>query len=485
MMKQTKPKEAVIYTRFSTDTQTSNSTEYQLEHCRDFCKQNGYKVVDEYIDEGYSGGSADRPEFQRLLRDAKAPHTWSAVVVYNLSRFSREESPQIYERELNDHGIVLLSTKEPNDDSANGRFIRRNIYNNNAHYRESAAAHTTDGMRNKAAKGVHCGGVPPLGYVVNHESRLAVDEEEAKLVNRIFKMFDVGMSYSQMAQKLNDEGHRTKAGRNFTKNSFSNILKQEKYVGILRWNVRQSKDSRGKRNNAAEKPEKDQVCITDGCPAIVSKDLFERVQKKLEGQKLGKGASKARYPYLLSGRDILYCAECGSKMIGTRHYSRDQVYVTYYCPKHKNGSCPTKEIRAENLDELVIQKVVKNVVTKADASALTAAMAHTVSTNSIKAKIRAKENSIEKIIRSIEIEPSPTLSKRLKQLEFEKTLLEEELQRSLLPSVTIDEDNIHRVRKRLADYICKSQDPNAYMLLKTVVGRIEVDNEGVSITLSA
>ena len=151
----------------------------------------------------------------------------------------------------------------------------------------------------------------------------------------------------------------------------------------------------------------------------------------------------------------------------------------------RQRDCPTKEIRAENLDELVIQKVVKNVVTKADASALTAAMAHTVSTNSIKAKIRAKENSIEKIIRSIEIEPSPTLSKRLKQLEFEKTLLEEELQRSLLPSVTIDEDNIHRVRKRLADYICKSQDPNAYMLLKTVVGRIEVDNEGVSITLSA
>ena len=485
MKKQTKPKEAVIYTRFSTDTQTSNSTEYQLDHCREFCRQNGYKVVDEYIDEGYSGGSADRPEFQRLLRDAKAPHTWSAVVVYNLSRFSREESPQLYERELNDHGIVLLSTKEPNDDSANGRFIRRNIYNNNALYRESTAAHTTDGMRNKAAKGVHCGGVPPLGYVVNHESRLAVDEEEAKLVNWIFKMFDAGMSYSQMAQKLNDEGHRTKAGRKFTKNSFSNILKQEKYVGILRWNVRQSKDSRGKRNNAAEKPEKDQVCITDGCPAIVPKDLFERVQKKLEGQKLGKGASKARYPYLLSGRDILYCAECGSKMIGTRHYSRGKAYVTYYCPKHKNGPCSTKEISAENLDKFVVSKVVENVVTKADAQALTAAMAHTVSTNSIKAKIRAKENSIGNVIRSIEIEPSPSLSKHLKQLEFEKTLLEDELQKSLLPSVTVDEDNIRRVRKRLAGYIYKSQDPNAYMLLKAVVDRIEVDNEGVSITLSA
>lgn len=485
MKNQTKTIEAVIYTRFSTDTQTSNSTEYQLDHCREFCKQNGYKVVDEYIDEGYSGGSADRPAFQRLLRDARAPHTWSAVVVYNLSRFSREETPQIYERELNDHGIVLLSTKESNDDSVNGRFIRRNIYSNNAFYRENAAAHTTDGMRNKAAKGIHCGGIPPLGYVVNHESRLAVDEDEAALVNRIFKMFDAGMSYSQMAQTLNVEGHRTKAGREFTKNSFSNILKQKKYIGIFRWNARQSKDSFGKRNNAAEKPEDKQVCITDGCPAIVPKDLFEHVQKKLEGQKLGKGASKARYPYLLSGRDILYCSECGSKMIGTRHYSRGKVYLTYYCPKHKGGSCPTKEIPAKNLDKLVVSKVVENVVTIADAQALTAAMAHTVSTNSVKAKIRAKENSIEKVVRSIEMEPSPALSKRLKQLEFEKTLLEEELQRNLLPSVTVDEDNIRRVKKRLASYIYKSQDPDAYMLLKAVVDRIEVDNEGVSITLSA
>ena len=485
MKKQDNYKEAVIYTRFSTDTQTSNSTEYQLEHCREFCKQHGYKVVDEYIDEGYSGGSADRPEFQRLLRDARAPHTWSAVVVYNLSRFSREETPQIYERELNDCGVVLLSTKEPNDDSAGGRFIRRNIYSNNALYRESTAAHTFDGMRNKAAKGVHCGGIPPLGYTVNHESRLTVDEEEAKLVNRIFKMFDAGMSYAQMAQRLNAEGHRTKAGREFTKNSFSNILKQEKYVGVFRWNVRQSKDSRGKRNNAAEKPEKDQVCIMDGCPAIVPRDLFDRVQKKLGKQKAGEGASKARYPYLLSGRDILYCAECGSKMIGARHYSRGQVYVTYYCPKHKSGLCSTKEIRVENLDKLVVSKVVENVVTTADAQALTAAMTHTVSTNSIKAKIRAKENGIKNVIRSIEIEPSPSLSRHLKQLEFEKAKLEDELQRSLLPSVTVDEDNIRSIRKQLCSYIYKHQDPDAYLLLKSVVDRIEVSNEDVRITLSA
>ena len=146
---------------------------------------------------------------------------------------------------------------------------------------------------------------------------------------------------------------------------------------------------------------------------------------------------------------------------------------------------PATTPSAENLDKFVVSKVVENVVTKADAQALTAAMAHTVSTNSIKAKIRAKENSIGNVIRSIEIEPSPSLSKHLKQLEFEKTLLEDELQKSLLPSVTVDEDNIRRVRKRLAGYIYKSQDPNAYMLLKAVVDRIEVDNEGVSITLSA
>lgn len=252
---------------------------------------------------------------------------------------------------LNDNGVLLMSTKEPNDFTASGRMNRRTIYVHNAYYRESIAEHTADAMVNKALKGVHCGGIPPLGYTVNHESRLAIDEDEAKLVNRIFKMFDAGMSYTQMAQRLNAEGHRTKAGREFTKNSFPNILKQEKYIGTFRWNTHQSKDSYGKRNSAAEKPEEKQVCIKDGCPAIVSKDLFERVQKKLESQKLGTGASKARYPYLLSGRDILYCAECGSKMIGTRHYSRGKAYVTYYCPKHKNGPCSTKEISAENLDK--------------------------------------------------------------------------------------------------------------------------------------
>jgi len=151
MKNQTKTKEAVIYTRFSTDTQTSNSTEYQLEHCREFCKQNGYRVVDEYIDEGYSGGSADRPEFQRLLRDAHTLHTWSYVVVYNLSRFSREASAEKYEVVLNDNGALLMSTKEPNDFTASGRMNRRTIYVHNAYYRESIAEHTADHLPEGAA----------------------------------------------------------------------------------------------------------------------------------------------------------------------------------------------------------------------------------------------------------------------------------------------------------------------------------------------
>lgn len=73
----------------------------------------------------------------------------------------------------------------------------------------------------------------------------------------------------------------------------------------------------------------------------------------------------------------------------------------------------------------------------------------------------------------------------MKQLEYEKTLLEDELQRSLLPSVTVDEDNIRNIRKQLCSYIYNNQDPDGYLLLKSVVDRIEVSNEDISITLSA
>ena len=96
----------VIYARYSAGPrQTDQSIEGQLRVCTDFCKQRGLTVIDTYCDRHISGRTDERPEFQRLIADAKRKK-FEAVVVYKTDRFARNKyDSAVYKRELKRNGI--------------------------------------------------------------------------------------------------------------------------------------------------------------------------------------------------------------------------------------------------------------------------------------------------------------------------------------------------------------------------------------------
>ena len=104
---------AVIYARYSAGPrQTDQSIEGQLRVCTDFCNQRGITIIDSYCDRHISGRTDERPEFQRLIADAKKKK-FEAVVVYKTDRFARNKyDSAIYKRELKRNGIQIFYAAE-------------------------------------------------------------------------------------------------------------------------------------------------------------------------------------------------------------------------------------------------------------------------------------------------------------------------------------------------------------------------------------
>ena len=103
---------AVLYCRFSSDRQKENSIDFQLRADREYCERKGLKVVGEYIDRALTGTNDNRPEFQRMIRDAKKQQ-FAFIIVYRFDRFARNRyDSAIYKKELESVGVRVLSTEE-------------------------------------------------------------------------------------------------------------------------------------------------------------------------------------------------------------------------------------------------------------------------------------------------------------------------------------------------------------------------------------
>ena len=79
---------AVIYARYSSDSQTENSIEGQLRECKEFAKKNGFKIFTTYIDRAFSAKTDARPQFQKMIKDS-SKNLFDVVIVWKLDRFAR------------------------------------------------------------------------------------------------------------------------------------------------------------------------------------------------------------------------------------------------------------------------------------------------------------------------------------------------------------------------------------------------------------
>lgn len=333
---------AVIYARYSSDKQTENSIDFQLRADQAYCEAKGLRIVGEYIDRAMSGTTDNRPDFQRMIQDAKKQQ-FAYIVVYRFDRFARNRyDSAIYKKELESYGVRVLSTEESIGTGDEG-IILESIYEAMAEsYSRRLSRVVTQGMREKAMKGLSTGGNLSLGLQIV-DSMVVIDEKTAPSIRYCFEARADGKTKKPIADELNARGFRTKTGKLFTVNTVSQILANPVYKGV--------------HNYAG---------IERSCPAIVSAELWDRVQEIEHREKKNYGKKISETYFALSGK--LFCGHCGATMIGDSGTSRlGEKYFYYTCgARKKNRSCNKKSEKKNFIEWYICEQTVNSVLTDAN-----------------------------------------------------------------------------------------------------------------------
>lgn len=224
---------AAIYARYSAGPrQTDQSIEGQLRVCRAYCEQKGLQVVGEYCDRHISGKTDARPEFQRLIADAKKGR-FDAVVVYKTDRFARNKyDSAIYKRELKKAGVKICYAAESIPDGPEGIILESLMEGLAEYYSAELSQKIKRGMHENALKAKSTGAGLPLGFKVDPETKLfQEDPDGAQAIRKIFDMYIAGESKAAICEYLNALGLRTAQKRPFNKSSVNRIVTNRKYLG--------------------------------------------------------------------------------------------------------------------------------------------------------------------------------------------------------------------------------------------------------------
>lgn len=339
----------------------------------------------------------------------------------------------------------------------------------------------------KAKQAKHCGGRPPLGYRVNTQGEYEIEPETAKIVQEIFNLYELGYSYRKMAEILNTKGYQTGSGQPFDKNSFWNILTQQKYIGTYVWNKAREKSSKSTRNSHAQKPLDKQVIIPGAVPAIIDPQQFDRVQQRMKSRANGASDTKVRYPYLLSGLKVLKCANCGAYMVGNRVTSHGHVYRQYICPNHREHVCPTKAIRADDLDRFAIDALVSNTFNGVNLDELAEAVNSSAPNIRRMFKQRSEvQKAITELTKAIAKGCDQALIDELKKCREKESRLKVQIQAARKSSYSFATTPERRsAQKKLRKYLMSSDGPEVRAYLQEGIKEIIVSNNDVSVSIQA
>ena len=230
-------KTVAAYIRVSTEDQIEFSPASQLKQIRKYAKEHDMILPDDFvfIDEGISGRKADkRPGFQRMIGTAKIkPAPFETILLWKFSRFARNrEDSIVYKSMLRKQcGIDVVSISEPLGEDKTSVLLEAVIEAMDEFYSLNLSEEVRRGMNEKFSRG----GVvsqPPFGYKIG-DGVFVPDEVNAPIVQMIFKDYIGGMTYRQLAHKLNAMGVRTTHGNTFGNRNVEYIISNPVYTGFF------------------------------------------------------------------------------------------------------------------------------------------------------------------------------------------------------------------------------------------------------------
>lgn len=358
---------AGLYFRLSQEDERqgeSTSIENQRILLRKYAEEHGFSIHDEYIDDGVSGTTFDRPQVQRLLDDAKTG-VINTILVKDLSRFGRNyiEVGQYVDYVFPTFGIRFLAIQdgidtENRDSGAMEMMPIMNVFN------EWHAANTSKKIRAvikaKANEGIFRARKAPYGYLKGTDAKktLVIDEETAPIVVRIFEMYASGISLRKITETLNAENIPSPGRYAFEKfgirvksekyalweyTTLHMILNNMTYLGHL-MQLRTTSVSY-KNHKRYNKDQSEWAIVYNAHPPIISQELWDRAKEHQKSVSHGRKTKIGDTP-LLSG--FVFCADCGAKMKMCGNWNQDGTEYT-----------PPKPIKKTTAIKPVVTKPVK------------------------------------------------------------------------------------------------------------------------------
>lgn len=346
-----------------------------------------YVLVDNYVDDGFTGTDSDRKDFQRLLEDIKIRKV-NCVIVKDLSRLSRNYSEAGYylENYFVSHNIRFISLEMPKLDSYKNpegmddiSVPIQNVMNDNFCRQTSIKIRGVFNV--KRANGEFIGAFAPYGYLKdpNDKHKFIVDEEAAQVVRNIYTWFvSDGMSKTGIISKLNKLGipnpclykkqkglkYNTPSGKfneiSWSHVTISSILKNQMYLGHMVQGRQRIKSY--KVHEQIQVPKEEWYVVENMHEPIISQDLFDKAQElQLRDTRT---APKKSEVHLFAG--YIKCADCGRAL--HRRTSYQNTY--FYCRQYRNEAikCTKRTIREDVLSRTVLTVIQKQIQLVSDLS---------------------------------------------------------------------------------------------------------------------
>ncbi len=387
---------AAIYLRLSSDDgdkAESDSIRNQRSLLQDFVsKHSELSLIEEYVDDGYSGANFERPAFQRMMENVRN-HKINCIIVKDLSRLGRNyiETGRYLEKIFPVLGVRFIAVNDHYDSAdtkndADQIIVPFKNLINDAYCRDISMKIRSQ-LEIKRKKGEFTGSYASYGYAKDpvDKNHLVIDEYAAEIVRFIFNMKMDGYSADRIAMKLNEMGvltpmeYKRSCGFNYTcgfrsykdakwcATSVLRILKNELYVGTMvqgktrkiNYKVKACMDVR---------PE-DWVRVEGTHEPIVSREIFECVQNLM---KLDTRTSpEEEMIYIFSG--LLRCGDCGQNMVHRVVKKKGKQYRYYHCSTYKNKEgCTSHNISDAKLQKVVLEAIQKQIALLVQADAIMA-----------------------------------------------------------------------------------------------------------------
>ena len=356
------------------DEQESGSISTQKLFLRNFCKDNNIQVYDDYTDDGVSGATFDRPDFNRMIKDIENKKI-NLIIVKDLSRFGRLSSKISYylEEFFIEKGVRFIAVTDDIDTGhieTSEEMVQFKAFFNEWFLRDTSRK-VRNGKKTRAKEGKVMTTYPTYGYKKDplDYNHYVIDQDIAPIVRRIFMLARNGMTPTEIGKILTDErtlvpseivgnGHTRKDGikRGWNRNTVKRILQNVTYLGWV------SNGNTKKINYKSKKtmimPKEDRIIVKDMHTPIIDEETFNIVQDMIKSR---TGVRTKSYDWLLKG--LVCCKECGKKLslVPQKHPKKTTFYLrcNTYASNTQLGLCTPHSNNLEKVTDFVIEQIKK------------------------------------------------------------------------------------------------------------------------------